>query len=157
MESRIDYVDKHLGSLEDFVRGSSKYYLETWRSDKIKFNFAAFLFEALWFAYRKMYDWAFVLLTINISINLLTFLVLIKTKFYMGGMLLTLVIRIFLGFKANDIYYNRAKKILEKCEFEPEDKDCGTSLLGVSLIVFLGIIFQVLLDFYLGITLYYQS
>lgn len=155
MGDRVDYVDKHLGSLEDFVRGSSKYYLEAWRSERIKFNFAAFLFEALWFAYRKMYTWAIVLVIVNISINLLTILVLIKTKFYMIGMILALIIRVFIGFKANDIYYNKAKKVLQRCEFEPEDKDCGTSLLGVVLLAFLAIVFQVLLDFYLGITLYY--
>lgn len=74
MESRIEYVEKHLGSLEDFVRKNSKYHLESWRSEKIKFNFAAFLFETLWFAYRKMYKSAAVLLRMNLLINLVTFL-----------------------------------------------------------------------------------
>ncbi|MGL5544534.1 MAG: DUF2628 domain-containing protein [Cetobacterium sp.] len=155
MENRIDYVDKHLGSLEDFVRPNSKYYLEVWRDNKIKFNFAAFLFETLWFAYRKMYDWAIIFLIINLIINLLIFLVLIKTKFYMGGIFLVFLIRIFLGFKANDIYYNRAKKKLEKYEFEPEDKECGTSLFCATVIFFIMIIFQVILDFYSEINLYY--
>jgi len=74
MESRIEYVEKYLGSLEGFVRKKFKYYLESWRSEKIKFNFAEFLFETLWFAYRKMYKSAVVLLLINLLINLITFL-----------------------------------------------------------------------------------
>lgn len=157
MESRLEYVEKHLGSLEDFIRKNSKYYLESWKSEKIRFNFAAFLFETLWFAYRKMYKSAVILLLMNLIINLVTFLVLIKTKFFMGGTLLVLFIRIYIGFKANDFYFNKAQKILEKRGFEPEDGDCGTSMLGVAIIVFIAIVFQVLLDFYLGVTLYYQN
>ena len=155
MESRIEYVEKHLGSLEDFVRKNSKYYLESWRSEKIKFNFAAFLFETLWFAYRKMYKSVVVLLLMNLLINLVTFLFLIKTKFFMGGTILVLFIRIYIGFKANDFYFMKAEKVLEKRGFEPEDRDCGTSMLGVVIIIFIAIVFQVLLDFYLGVTLYY--
>lgn len=157
MESRLEYVEKHLGSLEDFIRKNSKYYLESWKSEKIRFNFAAFLFETLWFAYRKMYKSAVILLLMNLIINLVTFLVLIKTKFFMGGTLLVLFIRIYIGFKANDFYFNKAQKILEKRGFEPEDGDCGTSILGVAIIVFIAVVFQVLLDFYLGVTLYYQN
>ncbi|WP_297433334.1 DUF2628 domain-containing protein [uncultured Cetobacterium sp.] len=157
MESRLEYVEKHLGSLEDFIRKNSKYYLESWKSEKIRFNFAAFLFETLWFAYRKMYKSAVILLLMNLIINLVTFLVLIKTKFFMGGTLLVLFIRIYIGFKANDFYFNKAQKILEKRGFEPEDGDCGTSMLGVAIIVFIAVVFQVLLDFYLGVTLYYQN
>lgn len=157
MESRLEYVEKHLGSLEDFIRKNSKYYLESWKSEKIRFNFAAFLFETLWFAYRKMYKSAVILLLMNLIINLVTFLVLIKTKFFMGGTLLVLFIRIYIGFKANDFYFNKAQKILEKRGFEPEDGDCGTSMLGVIIIVFIAVVFQVLLDFYLGVTLYYQN
>lgn len=157
MESRLEYVEKHLGSLEDFIRKNSKYYLESWKSEKIRFNFAAFLFETLWFAYRKMYKSAIILLLMNLIINLVTFLVLIKTKFFMGGTLLVLFIRIYIGFKANDFYFNKAQKILEKRGFEPEDGDCGTSMLGVAIIVFIAVVFQVLLDFYLGVTLYYQN
>lgn len=155
MESRVEYVGKHLGSLEDFVRKNSKYYLESWESEKIRFNFAAFLFETLWFAYRKMYKSAVVLLLLNLTINLLTFLVLIKTKFFMGGTILVLFIRVYIGFKANDFYFDKAEKVLEKRNFEPEDNDCGTSMLGVVVIVFVAVVFQVLLDFYLGVTLYY--
>lgn len=157
MENRVDYVEKHIGSLEDFVRKNQKYYLESWKSEKIKFNFAAFLFETLWFAYRKMYGAAIALLILNLIVNLLTFLILIKTKFFMGGTIFVLFIRVYIGFKANEFYFNRAKYILEKSNFEPEEKECGTSFLSVSILIFIAILFQVLLDFYLGITLYYQK
>lgn len=157
MESKVDYVEKHLGSLEDFVKKNSGYYIESWKSDKVKFNFAAFLFETLWFAYRKMYKGAIVLLILNLLINLFTFLILIKTKFFMGGTILVLFIRIYIGFKANDFYFDKAKNILEKSNYQPEDKECGTSLLGVSILIFIAVLFQVLLDFYLGMTLYYQN
>ncbi|MDX8335559.1 DUF2628 domain-containing protein [Candidatus Cetobacterium colombiensis] len=157
MDEKLKYVQKHSGSLEDFVKKNSSYYLESWKSEKIKFNFAAFLFESLWFAYRKMYLGAGVLLILNLIINLITFLLLINTKFFMGGTILVLFIRIYIGFKANDLYFNKAKNTLNKKGFQMEDKECGTSYLGVAVIVFLAVVFQVLLDFYLGVTLYYQN
>ena len=155
MERRVDYVEKHLGSLEDFVKKNSEYYIESWRSEKMKFNFAAFLFETLWFAYRKMYKGAILLLLLNLFVNLITILILMKTKFFMGGTILILFIRIYIGFKANDFYFNKSKYILEKKNYEPEEKECGTSLYGVVVIVFVAIVFQVVLDFYLGVILYY--
>lgn len=152
MGSRLEYVEKHSGSLEDFIRKNSEYYLESWKSEKIKFNFAAFLFETLWFAYRKMYKSAVALLILHIAINVITILFLLKTKFFMAGTIITLVIRVYIGFKANDFYFIKAEKVLERRNFEPENNDCGTSILGVVIIISIAIVFQVLLDFYLRVT-----
>ena len=58
----------------------------------------------------------------------------------MGGTILVLFIRIYIGFKANDFYFMKAEKVLEKRGFEPEDRDCGTSMLGVVIIIFIAII-----------------
>ncbi|MBC2851796.1 DUF2628 domain-containing protein [Cetobacterium sp. 8H] len=149
MESRIEFVEKHFGSLEDFVRKNPNYYLENWQSGKIKFNFAAFLFEAYWFAYRKMYFIASLLIGINFFINILTIYILVNTKFLGIGATLLLCIRIYIGFKANEIYFNRAKKILEKTNYDPTDEECGTSLLGVVIAVFTFFLIQTLIDLYL--------
>lgn len=150
MESRIEFVEKHFGSLEDFVRKNPDYYLKNWKSEKIKFNFAAFLFESYWFAYRKMYYIASVLIGINFFINILTIFILVKTRFVGIGAVLVLCVRIYMGFKANEIYFNRAKKILEKTNYDPKDEECGTSWIGVVIAMFVFFLIQTLIDLYLN-------
>lgn len=156
MNQKIEFVEKHIGSLEDFVRKNSKYYLESWQKQGIKFNFAAFIFETLWFAYRKMYATAIILLFINCIVNLYTVLIMLKGEFTIVGSIITIIIRIVVGFKANDLYLSKAKKVLEESQFEPEEKKCGTSLKGVAIIVFVAILFQVILDFYLDSPVFYK-
>ena len=143
---RLEYIESHRGSLSYVVGKKSDYYLNAWSMEKTKINFAAFFLEAFWFAYRKMYRYAMILATINILVTLISLQFILETDYYFLGSIVTIGIRIFVGYKGNDFYYEHVKRKLEISSYEPMEKDCGTSILAAIGLFILMMIAQAMVE-----------
>ena len=110
-ELAVEHVD-----LKRFAGIDAEYYLEKWKQieatgKKITWNWAAFLFHFLWFAYRKMYYYAYILAGL--------FLIRLSFKFqfdlpWFAGYLVKYFDWILPGMFGNYLYYHHARrKIIE--------------------------------------------
>jgi hypothetical protein len=105
-----------------------KSYQKRWasmeiRSSKLSWNWATFFFQTIWAAYRRMYVWAYVYLTIEVLVNLILLFGFKKTGYPMFLDVISLVVNIVLWIFANYLYQQHAIKTTEKLRVQYPDKE----------------------------------
>ena len=99
-----------------FIGKSANFYIERWirieYGDKISFNFAAFLFGAFWFLYRKMYLEAFIVMIFFAVKPSITNSFIDENSPL--NLLFTIITGTVLGFTGNLIYYHSAKRKINR-------------------------------------------
>ena len=160
------------GDLAKMVKSNTPYYMSVFKrikdNNKSKFNFSAFLFNGMWFLFRKQYK-------VGIPLTVLHFVILFYTSLiqYIQDVskiisnfseileilsLLQFAVMLFCGFFANKIYFKscieKVKKIKEDCKKDPS-LDYNKQLLDYggtnSKIIFLLFLFSVFVSQYLPI------
>lgn len=109
--------------LRIFVGKNADYYISKWEElgegNKISWNWSAFFFGLIWFAYRKMYPHTFAMLIFNII------LYAVQVKFNTLGfvaLITNLSISILIGMFGNYLYYDYAKSKLEEIKKQTVDE-----------------------------------
>lgn len=108
-----DYLGITPNDMMDFIGDkNTEYYMEKWtryqaNNNFISWNWPAFLFGFIWFAYRKMYNWMGILIGISIVTD-----IIFEGIFDLSGVntLLGLVINVACGLLANQIYIKESCK-----------------------------------------------
>ena len=93
-----------------FVGKNADYYIAKWEelgeTQKVSWNWAAFMFGLLWFGYRKMYPHAFVFLVFSLVLQFIQ--TAVKTH-PIVIMLTNILISVVVGMFGNYLYYQYAK------------------------------------------------
>ncbi|MFD2570089.1 DUF2628 domain-containing protein [Spirosoma soli] len=143
-----------------FFGPQADYYLqaaEDVQEGKIKFNPAAFLCGVLWMGYRKMYVQAFITLVIILAESFaedIFFPALSQNKGF--GVLSPIIVNTIIGFIANRLYINFAKRqveaVVNHSAEKPDEavltliqKKGGVAWYGPILVVFMILVMAVVL------------
>ncbi len=147
---RCQQAGKELAYKELFIGGNSYYYLSRWKALEDKqsaFNWSAFWGGLIWMAYRKMYAYAFGILTIIIIIG---FALPDNFSRVMG-----MVLGLTLGRSGNYLYSIYAKKKIDSLKSVHKNenllkleiaKQGGTSVMaaiGIGLFEVIGVALQI--------------
>ena len=171
-ESVVDSTSElsRYNELEAFVKGSkslgdAESYLIKWQglnkntSSWAGFNFPSFFFGFIWCFYRKMYITGIVVILLELFCGFLTeltFLLLNSDSISSPAILFYtipfLFVRLPLGFLANKLYFNYAKKTISRIkQTEPENtildkirEKGGPSILGLILGFVINIAFRMI-------------
>lgn len=115
--------------IEVFVGENSAFYLQKWQNRNgffVSWNWAAFLFQGFWFAYRKMYLYA--------ALNVLIFVILLVLSNYLPELdiFIPLCLLLFAAL-SNSVY--KMKYIETEKQYSGEELagKGGTSVLSVSV------------------------
>lgn len=164
--------DVKFGDLAKLVKSNTPYYMNVFKKindeNKSKFNFSAFLFNGIWFLFRKQYK-------VGIPLTILNFVILSYTSLIQytqdvsktltsfsaileGLSLLQFIVMIICGFFANRLYFKfcveKVKSIKEDCN-KNNELDYNKQILiqgGTnSRIVFLLFLVSILISQYLPI------
>jgi hypothetical protein len=133
-------------TIREFVGKNADYYLNKWKlmaasGSKVSWNWAAFCFEVLWMAYRKMYLYA-------LTVMLLSFVPVI-------GSIFSLIFWIGIGIFGNYLYgkFTYRKLSVLRSAFTDDElfkqeviKSGGTSILGVFLFIILALLLALLIS-----------
>jgi hypothetical protein len=136
-----------------FYGRTPEYYINCLNSSlagkKITFNFYAFIFGAIWLAYRKMYIEIFYMLLLDLFFGLIIS-ILIQFKVISDSLstdyqyLLLFIISVIIGFTANFFYVKKSIGIIEKNISQEKDpastyqilkKKGGTSIPAVIIFI----------------------
>ncbi len=107
-----------------FVGKNADYYIAKWEelgdNSKISWNWAAFMFGLLWFAYRKMYPHAFGFIIFSLILQYIQ--VVMKTH-PVVIVVSNIIISVAIGMFGNYLYYQYAKtKIKQIKENIPDER-----------------------------------
>ncbi len=109
--------------LRIFVGKNADYYISKWEElgeeKKFSWNWPAFFFGLLWFAYRKMYPHTFAMLIFNII------LYIVQVKFNTAEIIIAITnlsISILIGMFGNYLYYDYAKSKVEEIKNQVQDE-----------------------------------
>ena len=131
-----------------FVGDNQTYYLQKWRVSfdpgrNSGWNWVAFFFTPIWFAYRKMYGYA-----------TLVFLLQNVMGFFTGG-IIGLICAILGGYWGNALYYKHAEKAISLAKMTAPNEELrrmhiqqagGTSMAGMILTIVIGVVWTLLLS-----------
>lgn len=128
-----DIVEKNVEKIERKFDSLRQGKLVTW-------NWSAFLFSFLWFAYRKMYIESILILLATQAIKVLPIALGIKS-------ILNFILWIGLTLTANKIYMKKVDSILDEANEMNKteansfvNKNSGTSILGIILMIILSMV-----------------
>lgn len=115
-----------------FVEKRSDYYINRFKryGDKRNFNWAAFFFGPIWFAYRLMWKESLLVLAIQSAVLCLSSLPVFLVMLYTGincavlGMLVMVIETVIIGNYGNPVYWKSLKR--KMAEMESESKTDGT-------------------------------
>ncbi len=110
-------------NLRIFVGKNANYYIAKWEElgegNKISWNWSAFFFGLIWFAYRKMYPHTFAMLIFSII------LYIVQVKFNTSEWVVALTnlsISIVIGMFGNYLYYDYSKSKLKDIKKQTQDE-----------------------------------
>lgn len=110
-------------NLRIFVGKNANYYIAKWEElgegNKISWNWSAFFFGLIWFAYRKMYPHTFAMLIFSII------LYIVQVKFNTSEWVVALTnlsMSIVLGMFGNYLYYDYSKSKLKDIKKQTQDE-----------------------------------
>ncbi|WP_297888024.1 DUF2628 domain-containing protein [Sulfurihydrogenibium sp.] len=110
-----------------FVGKNADYYIAKWEelgdSGKVSWNWAAFMFGLLWFAYRKMYPHAFGFMMFSLLLQYIQ--VVMKTHPVVIG-ISNILISVAIGMFGNYLYYQYAKKKIKEIKENVQDEKLRT-------------------------------
>ncbi|MDM7273552.1 DUF2628 domain-containing protein [Sulfurihydrogenibium azorense] len=106
-----------------FVGKNADYYIAKWEElgeeNKISWNWSAFFFGLLWFAYRKMYPHAFGFIVFSLILQYIQ--IVMKTHPLVIG-ITNILISIFIGMFGNYLYYQYAKSKIKQIKENIKDE-----------------------------------
>ena len=127
-ERNIKYYEKNFKLLE--------------KGQRAQFNWASFFFGPAWFAYRKMYMWAFIFQLISFCSVLILDQLRIEIdglEFKLIDVCVSLGLWIVVGNFANHMYYKNVQHKI-KSGYNELEKYCSTSfVLGLAVFIFYGL------------------
>lgn len=155
--------------LATFIGQNGSYYLPRFKSiakgNKININISAFLFTWLYFLYRKIYGLGILILVLDLILGIPSFvltyndlvpilglefnfseqLITFMENWYNISFYLTLIMRIFCGLFANQLYFHKAVRTIKKYKAEYRDEQAYNLKLSQAGSVNMKIIIAILL------------
>lgn len=135
-------VEKAIGKNIHYYRSAFRKIIKNQNSHRFEkfagFNFAAAIFTSVWFAYRRMWNYAIIILIIDVILDIIFFKILHIEILYF---IFTIAISIYIGIYANYFYMFSLNEKLIKSSDDDDNfiANSGTSFIGT--IGFLFILF----------------
>src|SRR5699024_2806054 len=136
-----DTGNEFVTALKNYIGKNKDYYLKKWKLDSegkptktLSMNWAGFFLTVFWAGYRKMYGLIliiFIIVGVLLSLDIIVYLVDLPVNRSIG-----VVVSVIFGLNGNQLYYDKAKKAIEKSDGSQssakELQDAGgTSKLGI--------------------------
>lgn len=147
-EDEADTENEFVSALKNYIGKNKDYYLNKWKLDSegkpsksISMNWAGFFLTFFWAGYRKMYGIVLIFLGLFILLDIIVHLADLPINSSVG-----VVISVVFGLNGNQLYYDKAKKAIDKDnESQGFDKDFqssgGTSKWGILIVIALFILY----------------
>lgn len=133
-----DTGNEFVTALKNYIGKNKDYYLKKWKLDSegkptktLSMNWAGFFLTVFWAGYRKMYGLILIIFGVLMALDIIVYLADLPVNSSIG-----VVVSVIFGLNGNQLYYDKAKKAIEKSDGSQssakELQDAGgTSKLGI--------------------------